>query len=136
MLGGGTQVGEAVSFVGEILLRKDLFMIVEHARAHLFNLKLKTNAILIREAEARRIRELGVGEVQVSILLRLALWRRLPVRAVPAAPREREAAEVYRHLARLAAIPQRPLDSRPRSHDVLVVLAPRRLHALPRSRLL
>ena len=52
---------------GEILLRKDLFTIVEHARTHLFNLKLKTNAILIREAEARRIRELGVAEVQVSI---------------------------------------------------------------------
>jgi MoaA/NifB/PqqE/SkfB family radical SAM enzyme len=45
---------------GEIFLRKDLFEIVEHARKLLFSVKLKTNAVLIREAKARRIADLGV----------------------------------------------------------------------------
>ncbi len=40
---------------GEILLRKDFFEILAHARSLLFSVRLKTNAILIREAEARRI---------------------------------------------------------------------------------
>src|SRR6266478_1120374 len=37
---------------GEPLLRKDLFEIIAHARALSFNVKLKTNAILIGENEA------------------------------------------------------------------------------------
>ena len=53
---------------GEILLRKDLFEILEYARRRLtFCVKLKTNAILIREREAARIRELGVEAIQISI---------------------------------------------------------------------
>jgi len=52
---------------GEIMLRKDFFEILEHARALLFSIKLKTNAILIREKEARRIRSLGVHSIQISI---------------------------------------------------------------------
>ena len=52
---------------GEPLLRKDLFDIIRRARELMFNVKLKTNAILIGEKEAALIRELGVESVQVSI---------------------------------------------------------------------
>jgi radical SAM protein with 4Fe4S-binding SPASM domain len=52
---------------GEPLLRRDFFPILECARALLFNVKLKTNAVLIREPEAHRIRELGVDQVQISV---------------------------------------------------------------------
>jgi len=52
---------------GEILMRKDFFEILEHARALMFSVKLKTNAILIREKEAERIRALGVESIQISI---------------------------------------------------------------------
>ena len=52
---------------GEILLRKDFFEILEHARALRFCVKLKTNAVLIREPQAERIRSLGVHSVQISI---------------------------------------------------------------------
>jgi radical SAM protein with 4Fe4S-binding SPASM domain len=52
---------------GEVLMRRDLFEIIEYARALLFSVKLKTNAVMIREAEAKRIRELGVEEVQISV---------------------------------------------------------------------
>jgi len=52
---------------GEILLRKDLFEILEYARALTFCIKLKTNAILIREKEAERLRSLGVHSIQISI---------------------------------------------------------------------
>ena len=52
---------------GEPLLRADLFAIIRRARELTFNVKLKTNGILIREKEAALIRELGVENVQVSI---------------------------------------------------------------------
>ena len=52
---------------GEPMLRKDIFPIIRRARELTFNVKLKTNAILIREKEAALIRELGVETVQVSI---------------------------------------------------------------------
>ncbi len=52
---------------GEIFLRKDFFEILEHARALTFCIKLKTNAVLIREAQAARLRDLGVESIQVSI---------------------------------------------------------------------
>jgi len=52
---------------GEILMRRDFFEILEHARARTFCIKLKTNGVLIREKEARRIRELGVETIQISI---------------------------------------------------------------------
>jgi len=53
---------------GEIFLRKDFFEILEYARRDLtFCVKLKTNAIMIREQEAARIRELGVESIQISI---------------------------------------------------------------------
>ena len=52
---------------GEIMMRRDFFEIVEYARALTFSVKLKTNAVLIREKEARRLRELGVEGVQISV---------------------------------------------------------------------
>jgi radical SAM protein with 4Fe4S-binding SPASM domain len=52
---------------GEILMRKDFFEILEHARLRTFCIKLKTNGVLIRQKEAQRLRELGVESVQISI---------------------------------------------------------------------
>jgi AdoMet-dependent heme synthase len=52
---------------GEIFLRKDLFELVEYARGLMFSVKLKTNAVMIRERDARRIAKLGVEAVQISI---------------------------------------------------------------------
>jgi AdoMet-dependent heme synthase len=52
---------------GEILMRRDFFEILEHAKMRLFCVKLKTNAVLIREKEAERIRDLGVESIQISI---------------------------------------------------------------------
>lgn len=66
------QLAEAGVFVltfsgGEILMRKDFFEILEYARKLTFCIKLKTNAVMIREREAARIRDLGVETIQVSI---------------------------------------------------------------------
>jgi len=52
---------------GEIFLRRDFFELLEHARRLMFCVKLKTNAVLIREREAERLRDLGVESVQISI---------------------------------------------------------------------
>jgi radical SAM protein with 4Fe4S-binding SPASM domain len=52
---------------GEILMRRDFFEILEHAHARTFCIKLKTNGIMIREADAARIRALGVESVQISV---------------------------------------------------------------------
>jgi radical SAM protein with 4Fe4S-binding SPASM domain len=52
---------------GEILMRKDFFEILEYARMREFCVRLKTNAVLIREKEAERIRDLAVESIQVSI---------------------------------------------------------------------
>ena len=52
---------------GEVLMRMDFFRILEYARSLLFCVKVKTNAFMIREKEADRLRELGVDSVQVSI---------------------------------------------------------------------
>jgi radical SAM protein with 4Fe4S-binding SPASM domain len=52
---------------GEPLVRPDCFEIIEYARDLGFNVKLKTNAVLIREKQARRLRELNVEQVQISL---------------------------------------------------------------------
>jgi len=52
---------------GEVFIRKDLFHILAYARSLLFCVKVKTNAIMIREREAHRLQELGVDSVQVSL---------------------------------------------------------------------
>ncbi len=52
---------------GEVFLRRDFFEILEYARLLQFNVKIKTNAVMIREAEAQRIRALGVDTIQISV---------------------------------------------------------------------
>ncbi len=52
---------------GEVLLRRDFFHLVEFARRLLFNVKVKTNGVMIGDQEARRLRELGVEQVQLSV---------------------------------------------------------------------
>ena len=52
---------------GEPFLRQDLFEILEHSRSLNFNIKLKTNAVLISPSEAARLRDLFVERVQVSV---------------------------------------------------------------------
>jgi AdoMet-dependent heme synthase len=52
---------------GEPFVRRDCFDIIEHARELRFNVKLKTNAVLIREKEARRLRQLNVEQIQISV---------------------------------------------------------------------
>src|ERR1700722_2602449 len=48
---------------GGIMLRRDFFEILEHARKRTFCVKLKTNGILIREEQAKRIAALGVESI-------------------------------------------------------------------------
>ena len=52
---------------GEVFLRRDFFEIVEHARKLLFCVKVKTNAVMIGEAEARKLRDLAIDTVQISL---------------------------------------------------------------------
>jgi AdoMet-dependent heme synthase len=52
---------------GEIFLRNDFFELLEFARAQHFDVALKSNALMITEARAARLRELGVRQIQVSI---------------------------------------------------------------------
>ena len=66
------QLAEAGTFFltlsgGEVLMRRDFFEILKHARDLLFNVRIKTNGVMIGEAEARRMRELGVEQIQISI---------------------------------------------------------------------
>jgi MoaA/NifB/PqqE/SkfB family radical SAM enzyme len=52
---------------GEIMMRRDFFEIFEHARRFMFHVKLKTNAVMIRETEADRIQALAPESVQISV---------------------------------------------------------------------
>jgi AdoMet-dependent heme synthase len=52
---------------GEVLMRRDFFEIVERARKLLFNVKVKTNGVMIRNKEAARLRQLGVEQIQISV---------------------------------------------------------------------
>src|SRR5271163_3103984 len=52
---------------GEPLVRRDCWEIIRYARSLQFNVKLKTNALLIREKEARLLRDLGVEQIQISV---------------------------------------------------------------------
>jgi AdoMet-dependent heme synthase len=52
---------------GEIFVRKDLFEILEYARQLMFCVKLKTNGVMIREREARQLKDLGVESIQISV---------------------------------------------------------------------
>lgn len=52
---------------GELLLRKDFFELLAYARALRFDVKIKTNAILLKATDAERIRALGVRQIQISV---------------------------------------------------------------------
>src|SRR6202047_125804 len=52
---------------GEVLMRRDFLEIVERARQLLFNVKVKTNGVMIREKGAARLRQRGVEQVQISV---------------------------------------------------------------------
>ena len=52
---------------GEVFMRRDFMELVEYARRLMFVVKIKTNAVMIHEEEARRIRELGVDTIQISV---------------------------------------------------------------------
>ena len=52
---------------GEIFLRADLFELLEFARSQHFDISLKTNALLIDVERARKLRELSVRKIQISI---------------------------------------------------------------------
>ena len=52
---------------GEPLMRPDCSEILEYARALRFNVKLKTNAVMIGVKEAERLRKLGIEQVQISV---------------------------------------------------------------------
>jgi AdoMet-dependent heme synthase len=52
---------------GEVFMRQDFFEILEYARKLLFSVKVKTNGVMVREREARRLSDLGVQDVQISI---------------------------------------------------------------------
>jgi AdoMet-dependent heme synthase len=52
---------------GEVLMRMDFFAILEYARSLMFCVNVKSNAFMIREKEADRLRDLGVHRVDVSI---------------------------------------------------------------------
>jgi radical SAM protein with 4Fe4S-binding SPASM domain len=52
---------------GEIMLRRDIFEIVAHARELQFDVKIKTNGLLIGAGEAERFAALGVRRADISI---------------------------------------------------------------------
>jgi sulfatase maturation enzyme AslB (radical SAM superfamily) len=52
---------------GEIFLRQDLFELIAVARRLHFDLSVKTNALCIDAEKARRLKDLGVRGVQISI---------------------------------------------------------------------
>ena len=52
---------------GELLLRTDFFALLAYARGLQFDVKIKSNAMLITAADAIRIRDLGVRQVQISV---------------------------------------------------------------------
>jgi AdoMet-dependent heme synthase len=52
---------------GEVLMRRDFFEILERARQLRFNVKIKTNGVMIHEKEAARFLRLGVEQIQISV---------------------------------------------------------------------
>jgi AdoMet-dependent heme synthase len=52
---------------GEVFMRRDFLEIIEYARSLMFCVKIKTNAFMIGEKEAKRLGELMIQDVQVSI---------------------------------------------------------------------
>lgn len=52
---------------GEIFLRQDLFELIGYARGLNFDVSLKSNALLIDESRALKLRELDIRKIQISI---------------------------------------------------------------------
>jgi AdoMet-dependent heme synthase len=52
---------------GEVMMRRDFLEIVAYARSLMFNVKVKTNAVMIGPKEAKQLRQLGVEQVQISV---------------------------------------------------------------------
>src|SRR5438445_7026267 len=52
---------------GEVFMRRDFLELVEYARRLSFNVKVKTNAVMIREYEAQQLKALGVERIQISV---------------------------------------------------------------------
>ena len=52
---------------GEIFLRQDLFELIAYGRGLNFDVSLKTNALLIDQSRARKLRELDIRKIQISI---------------------------------------------------------------------
>ena len=52
---------------GEIFLRQDLFELIAYGRELNFDVSLKTNALLIDPSRARKLRELDIRKIQISI---------------------------------------------------------------------
>lgn len=52
---------------GEVFLRRDLFALIEHAKRRRFDVRLKSNALLVTAEAAARLHALGVRQVDVSI---------------------------------------------------------------------
>jgi radical SAM protein with 4Fe4S-binding SPASM domain len=66
------QLAEAGTFFltlsgGEVLMRRDFFEILEHARRLMFDVRIKTNGVMIGTNEARRMRDLGIDQIQISV---------------------------------------------------------------------
>ena len=58
------QLAEAGTFFltlsgGEVLMRQDFFELLEYARGLRFNVRIKTNGVMIRKREAQRMMDLG-----------------------------------------------------------------------------
>ncbi len=52
---------------GEVFMRHDFLELVAYARRLQFNVKVKTNAVMIREYEAQQLKALGVERIQISV---------------------------------------------------------------------
>jgi radical SAM protein with 4Fe4S-binding SPASM domain len=66
------QLAEAGVFLltfsgGEVFMRRDFLELVEYARRLMFVVKIKTNAVMIGEVEAQKLRALNVDTIQVSV---------------------------------------------------------------------
>jgi len=66
------QLAEAGTFFltfsgGEVFMRQDFLELVAYARRLLFNVKVKTNGVMIRRAQASQLRQLGVEQLQISV---------------------------------------------------------------------
>lgn len=52
---------------GDVLLRRDLFDILGHAKHRRFDVRLKTNGLLLTDQIAGRLHDLGIAQVDISL---------------------------------------------------------------------